>query len=300
MNLANQTLFLTTLLYLTVQGCCTTDQTKTDSEASKTVVPSPSPQTQVTTAVDTPPLVQASPSKLPETNTDTGTNLPAIPTKEEMPSETGKVPQKTEEAKGSDSTTPPVENKKDEKKEKEKPVDKPQKISPEGEKMKSEDKPQTASMEVAVKYYYRHKEDTGFFKKLESNSQLFSGDLYTIKFTPKEDGYVYVYQVSGNDEILDLMVKSKTGYRVVGNETVILPAKNEAFSLDDMTGHEEIYVLAFKKRNTTLENQYATLSNNSGNKAKLQEEMLNMLKETATEKVSFKHDKKTNTKETQP
>jgi hypothetical protein len=331
MNVVNKTLLLT-LLCLGVQGCISiappdpivyvVPPNMASPDSTVSVVP---PNTAFTTTSDDKVAGQTSPvGNQDSTGTGTGSSISRTPQPGDT-TESNKTRSPTTASEGKATRqTPPSENKSSADTGTWSSISRtPQPRIPqpgdttENNKTRSPDSIGASSNEAVepsplafqVKYYYRHKENTGFFEKLEPNSQLFSGDLYAIKLTLKEDGYMYVYQVGGDGKIQDLMANSKRNNKnkVAKDKTIILPADMEAFSLNDVTGQEEIYVLVFKQRYTMLENQYNAISNaaktNSGDKTELedgQREMLKILRETTKEKVSFRHDEKTNTKETQP
>jgi len=120
------------------------------------------------------------------------------------------------------------------------------------------------SLHVKVKYSYRSIEDSDF-QTLPNHAVLYSGDQYKIRFTPREDSYVYVFQVTTNNQ------QQKEVYRLFpcfGNEkrtnntnpvranvTYYLPDENKHWFLDDQVSQKKIYFLAFKT-NIAREAQY--------------------------------------------
>lgn len=154
---------------------------------------------------------------------------------------------------------------------------------------------------LQVEYYYRSRNAGGYFSELKDGSQLFSKDLYSIKITPTENGFVYVYQVGSDSKIQDLMKQSRRPDRILQKDKiVVLPAPNSAFILRDNVpaGEEKIYVLGFKQPHSKLETQYDryddTLSK-GGDVTKPQVELLEMLNEipeNAKKVLSFQHQEK--------
>lgn len=120
---------------------------------------------------------------------------------------------------------------------------------------------------LSIQVVYSHRStDQLNLRPLLNDSVLHSGDHYQIRFMPEQDGYVYIFQIDGSGAIYRLFPfeggdnsKPGNGNPVRAGITYFVPAEDEAFQLDDQVGREQIHVLAFKNRNTDLENQYTTL-----------------------------------------
>ena len=118
---------------------------------------------------------------------------------------------------------------------------------------------------VQVSYLYRPTDQLNF-QPLLDGSVLHSGDHYQIRFTPEQDGYVYVFQIDSSGAIYLLFPSQGGDVPQVSNVnpvqagvTYYLPATDEAFQLDEQVGHEQIRFLALRRRHLALEEQYAAL-----------------------------------------
>jgi hypothetical protein len=118
--------------------------------------------------------------------------------------------------------------------------------------------------QVSYKYWTG---DQGSFKPFTDGAVLHSGDYYTIHFTPREDSYVYIFQIDSNQGVYQLFpMESFKGVAldnrnpVRAGMTYVLPAQDKSFQLDDRTGRETIYFMASRQPDQTLEEQYEALS----------------------------------------
>jgi hypothetical protein len=105
------------------------------------------------------------------------------------------------------------------------------------------------------------------FRPLTNDSVLRSGDHYQIRFTPEQDGYVYIFQIDSSGAIYQLFplenpqdVLTPNRNPVRGGLTYFIPAEDEAFHLDEQVGQEQIRGLAFQKQHIELEQHYAALA----------------------------------------
>ncbi|HRD65268.1 MAG TPA: serine/threonine-protein kinase [Candidatus Competibacter sp.] len=126
-------------------------------------------------------------------------------------------------------------------------------------------RPPKSALPVQVSYSYRPTDQLNF-RPLLDGSVLHSGDRYQIRFTPEQNGYVYVFQIDSSGAVYRLFPPESAGTAQAGNANPVragtayfVPAEDEAFQLDDQTGQEQIHVLALKNQNAELENQYAAL-----------------------------------------
>jgi hypothetical protein len=124
---------------------------------------------------------------------------------------------------------------------------------------------QPAPLDFKINYLYRAGNATTF-KPLTTDSVLHSNDAYKLIFTPKADSYVYIFQKDSAQKIYQLFpMESFKGVilnntnPVQGNQTYYIPAKDKSFVLDEQTGTETLYFLAFRQRNLALEAQYETI-----------------------------------------
>jgi len=135
-----------------------------------------------------------------------------------------------------------------------------------------------------VNYVYRPG-GVGALEPLVEGSVLRSGDHYKIQFTPDENSYVYIFQIDSSQAVYRLFpMKSFRGV-IVDNFNPVhagvaysLPGEDKSFKLDDQTGSESIFFLAFRQPNETLEQQYDALvqarqTKNTAGTIRLQGEM---------------------------
>ncbi|MDQ5911745.1 MAG: Non-specific serine/threonine protein kinase [Pseudomonadota bacterium] len=122
------------------------------------------------------------------------------------------------------------------------------------------------ALPVEVSYTYRPVDQLNF-RPLKNDSVLRSGDHYQIRFTAEQNGYVYIFQIDSGGAIYQLFPFEKSQDSpnvninpVQAGATYFIPAEDEAFQLDEQIGQEQIYVLAFQKQHSELENQYRALA----------------------------------------
>ncbi len=121
------------------------------------------------------------------------------------------------------------------------------------------------ALPVQISYAYRPIDQLNF-RPLLGDSALRSGDHYQIRFTPEREGYVYIFQIDSGGAVYRLfpvednqVAQAVNVNPVQAGVTYFAPAEDEAFQLDEQVGQEQIYALAFQKRNSALEDQYALL-----------------------------------------
>jgi len=122
------------------------------------------------------------------------------------------------------------------------------------------------SFPIDVSYSYRPIDQLNF-RPLLNGGVLRSGDYYQVRFTPKQNGYVYIFQIDSSGGVYRLFPLDKndpsqaavSANPVQAGATYFIPAEDEAFQLDDQVGQEQIHVLAFQDRDVELENQYKAL-----------------------------------------
>lgn len=156
---------------------------------------------------------------------------------------------------------------------------------------------------IQISYSYRPTDQLNF-RPLLNDSVLRSGDYYQIRFTPEQNGYVYIFQIDSGGAIYRLFpVEEDHDSQAINvnpaqaGATYFVPAEDEAFQLDEQIGQEQIYVLAFEKQYRLLEDSYATLMEarrvqDHSRMLELQAQLLNILQETqvgARPVLKFKH-----------
>ena len=117
-------------------------------------------------------------------------------------------------------------------------------------------------LQIDVNYLYRARGDQEF-RQLKDSGTLRSGDLFKIIFTPKQNCYIYIFQIDSAGQIFSLFPMEEFGgvrlhnvNPVQAGTTYYLPTENKSFQLDDVTGLEQIYFLASLKPDVQLEAQY--------------------------------------------
>lgn len=120
---------------------------------------------------------------------------------------------------------------------------------------------------IEISYSYRPIDQLNF-RPLLNEGVLRSGDYYQIRFTPKKNGYVYIFQIDSggtiyrlfpSDDSSNLSQNSVNTNPVQASVAYFMPAQDEAFQLDDQIGQEQFHVLALQYRDIDLENQYTAL-----------------------------------------
>lgn len=98
------------------------------------------------------------------------------------------------------------------------------------------------------------------YRILLPESTLYSGDYYRIQVTPKNDGYLYIFQQDSSGKIYRLFPMETFGTVRVNNFNPVrkgvkymFPGKETAFVLDNQVGKETFYVLASSERDAALE-----------------------------------------------
>ena len=116
---------------------------------------------------------------------------------------------------------------------------------------------------IDISYSYRPSDQLNF-RPLLDGGVLRSGDHYRIRFTPEQDGYVYIFQIDSSGAIYrlfpfegDQTPQTVNVNPVRAGVTYFAPSEDQAFLLDEQVGHEQIRALVFRDRNVDLENQYA-------------------------------------------
>ncbi|MCB1919655.1 MAG: protein kinase [Candidatus Competibacteraceae bacterium] len=120
---------------------------------------------------------------------------------------------------------------------------------------------------IEISYSYKPADQLNF-RPLLNGGVMRSGDYYQIHFTPKQHGYVYIFQIDSSGGVYRLFpADSSNPSQMAANAnpvqagvTYFMPAQDEAFQLDDQIGQEQIHALAFHNRNAELEDEYTALA----------------------------------------
>ena len=117
------------------------------------------------------------------------------------------------------------------------------------------------NLDFSIRYVYRHGKK-GEFKPLTEGSILQSGDFYKLIVTPKQDSYLYIFQLDAANKLYRLFpMQSFKGVQVgranpvQAGQTYYLPAQSKSFKLDKQVGTEKLYLLASVQADVVLENQ---------------------------------------------
>jgi len=116
-----------------------------------------------------------------------------------------------------------------------------------------------------VKYFYRDGGE-GALRELKNGATLYSGDHYKIEFETKQKSYVYIFQLDSSGRVFKLFPMDNFNGKNIGqtnpvmaNVRYTLPKPDMAFILDEQTGQETIYFVAFPEPRPELEKHYAAL-----------------------------------------
>jgi hypothetical protein len=159
------------------------------------------------------------------------------------------------------------------------------------------------ALPMQISYAYRPVDQLNF-RPLLNDGVLRSGDHYQIRFTPEQNGYVYIFQIDSGGAIYRLFpvegnpdAQMTNVNPVQAGVTYFVPAEDEAFQLDEQIGQEQIYALAFQKQHSVLEDQYAALmearrGQDLSRMSELQSQLIDSLQKTevgAMPVLKFKH-----------
>jgi hypothetical protein len=101
-----------------------------------------------------------------------------------------------------------------------------------------------------------------YFRPLTVGSTLHSGDCYKVIFTAHQDAFLYIFQRDSAGNIQRLFPAKSFQGKLLNHSNPVrkslqyyLPMQDMSFTLDDQSGQETIYVLAFEERLEALENE---------------------------------------------
>ncbi len=121
---------------------------------------------------------------------------------------------------------------------------------------------QASLIDVDITYQTRQAGSLDF-QELRDGNVVHSGDMLKIIFETRENCYVYIFQVDTKKRIYSLFPMEQFGGKQVGNsnpvqagQTYYAPGKSMSFELDNVTGAETIYFLAYRTKDPALEAAY--------------------------------------------
>lgn len=138
---------------------------------------------------------------------------------------------------------------------------------------------QTSALQFSIGYAYKPGGKGDKFQDLRDGGVMHSGDHYKILFKATEKCYVYIFQADSANKIYGVFpladfkgVALELKNPVQPNQVYIVPAKDKSFVLDNVHGTEQIYFLAFRQRDSELEQLYQEVveAQNSGNARQVQ------------------------------
>jgi hypothetical protein len=169
----------------------------------------------------------------------------------------------------------------------------------------------TNQLHFSIAYVYRPKGKERF-EPLPNGGIMHSGDLYKILFQPTQDCYVYIFQADASGKIYGIFpLEHFKGTQVnllnpvQAEKIYFVPAQDKSFRLDEQTGSETIYFLAFQQPDRELEALYLEVINaqNADISSQIEETQRKFLSKLEakgpavvvsdsekTERVSFKDD----------
>ncbi len=86
---------------------------------------------------------------------------------------------------------------------------------------------------------------------LRNEQTLYSGDQLNVAIAPSDEAYIYIVSVAKTIEVL-YPYNSESGARPK-HETILYPEPGQTFALDNVTGAEELWLIASRRRNELLE-----------------------------------------------
>ncbi|RKZ84823.1 MAG: hypothetical protein DRR19_17235 [Candidatus Parabeggiatoa sp. nov. 1] len=122
----------------------------------------------------------------------------------------------------------------------------------------------SSKVQIEFSYSYRP-QNGGPSRPMQNGDKLHSGDSYKIQFTPKEAGYVYIFQYDSHHQLFRLFPTTDfigtDDYEnnlnpVQAHLTYFVPGEGRSFVLDQQVGKETLHFFFFKKRNPEIEENY--------------------------------------------
>ncbi|MCP4702161.1 MAG: DUF4384 domain-containing protein [Gammaproteobacteria bacterium] len=141
---------------------------------------------------------------------------------------------------------------------------------------------------LQVRYSYQSaSEKYEIERELRNGAKLRTKDRFKLRFTAQQKGSVYILHWSANGEVNELMEMSGFGNAVTAGSTYELPGEGRSFYLDETTGAETVYAMAFAKPHPALQSRYHALRN--ANDKALRQGFKAFLKGMPTENVNVLH-----------
>lgn len=127
-------------------------------------------------------------------------------------------------------------------------------INPDNRQTKRKDALPT---DLIVHYRYSDATGNGKAKPLNNNTQLHSGDKFTVKLEAREPLYVYLFHFDSHRQLNELLhLSGQKDNRLDAGEKITLPADDRHFLLDDHSGKETIHTIVSPTPLNQLYTQY--------------------------------------------
>lgn len=149
---------------------------------------------------------------------------------------------------------------------------------------------------IGFKLQYRYKSGgQGEFQPLRDGAVMQSGDYYQIAFVTDEACSVYIFQIDATGKMFGIFplrdfkgVPVGVGNPVTPKQVYMLPSKDQSFVLDQQTGQETIYFLAFREPNPRLEALYQEVltAQNTENPKQIEAAQQRLLNEIHTKGIA--------------
>ena len=119
--------------------------------------------------------------------------------------------------------------------------------------------------------FFARRGGTGKMIPIQEGTTLRSGDAYKVVFQTDQNCFVYIFQLDSAGQFYQLHPMESFGNvplqsrnPVRANTTYVLPDKRKSFILDETTGKERIYLMAFPRRNREIESLYQEIHAHRG------------------------------------
>lgn len=139
---------------------------------------------------------------------------------------------------------------------------------------------QASLIDVDITYQTRQAGSLDF-QELRDGSVMRSGDALKIMFKTHENCYVYIFQTDSSGEPYALFPMERFRGKQVGNSNPVqagvryyVPGQSTSFELDDVTGMETIYFLAYRVKDPDLEAAYQALEAKQRNEIVTQQHLI--------------------------
>lgn len=97
---------------------------------------------------------------------------------------------------------------------------------------------------LSLNYRFSGPDGTGKQWTLDNGARLYSGDLFTIEVMANRSVYLYLFQFDSSGQLHELLNLSGYQNHLSAGQTLMLPAPDKHFSLDEQTGMEIIHTIA--------------------------------------------------------